>query len=123
MITEAEWGSIASMIERVVGHGGKDHFMSATVIKRDEANGNVWVRELGNQAIPVVGFDYNVKYYDTDETGTVNVKHAQISPAVPKVGEHIFILFEMGSKSLPRCVGVVQGRNWIASENEQGSVS
>lgn len=119
-ITEAEWTSISAMIERIVGHGGKDHFMSAVVIKRDEANGNVYVRELADQAIPVVAHSYKVKYYDTDQTGTVIVKNAVVSPVIPKVGEHIFIVFEMGERSLPRCVGVMQGRNWVSREDEAG---
>lgn len=119
-ITEGEWASIATMVQRIVGRGGKDHFLSATVIKRDTANGNVYVRELADQAIPVVAHSLNVKYYDTDNTGVINVKNAVVTPAIPKVGDHIFIVFEMGDRSLPRCIGVVQGKNWLTREDEQG---
>lgn len=120
MISEGEWASIAAMVQRIVGHGGKDHFMSATVIKRDVANKTVWVKELGDQAVPVVAHTMNVKYYDTDNSGVINVKNAVVAPAVPNVGDHIFIVFEMGSQSLPRCIGVVHGTNWVASEDETG---
>jgi hypothetical protein len=69
--------------------------------------------EFGEQPIPVVGFDYDVKSYDTDNTGTVNVKHYTVSPQTPNVGDSVLVAMEMGSQSLPRCVGVIQGKNWI----------
>lgn len=122
MISEGEWASIRSLVEKLVTQltGGRRNFFTARVIKRDDTNKLVWVRELGAQAIPVVGFDYNVTYYDTDSTGVVNRKNAKISPATPKVGEHVFIVLEMGAQSLPRCLGTIQGRNWLTPENEGG---
>lgn len=121
-ITEGEWASIGAMATKIAEKvsGGRRGFLTARVIKRDENNKLVWVRELGGQAIPVVGLDYNVKYYDTDSSGTVNVKKAVISPAVPKIGQNVFIILEMGEASLPRCLGTIQGRNWLESEDETG---
>lgn len=119
-INENEWASIQALVERIVGHGGKSNFMTARVLKRDVANKLVWVKELGAQAIPVVGFDYSVKYYDTDSTGTVNVKTVSASVKVPDVGESVFIVLEMGAQSLPRCLGTIQGRGWVTREDETG---
>lgn len=108
------------LIERMIGHGGKNNFMTAKVIKRDVSNKLVWVKELGPQAIPLVGFDTHVKYYDTDETGQVNVKNSIATPVVPDVGEAVLIVLEMGAHSLPRCLGKIQGRGWITPEDETG---
>lgn len=119
-ITEGEWTSIQALVARAVGHGGKSHFMTAKVIKRDVPNQLVWVKELGGQAIPMVGFDMSVKYYDTDNTGTVLVRSSISSPKVPNVGESVFIVLEMGAHSLPRCLGTIQGRNWVTREDEAG---
>lgn len=119
-ITEGEWASIYSAIGRIVGHGSKKDFMTARVIKRDVANKLVWVKELGDQAIPLVGQDYSVKYYDTDNSGTVNVKTVTATPQVPDVGATVFIVLEMGSQSLPRCLGTIQGRKWIKRDDETG---
>lgn len=119
-ITEGEWASISALIQRHVGFGGKNHYFTAEVIKTDPANKLIWVKELGSQAIPLVGLDYDVKYYDTDGTGAVTVRNARISPAVPSVGDPVFIVLELGSHSLPRCLGVIQGTNWRTREDETG---
>lgn len=120
MISEPEWASIRALVSKLVtqiaGHRG--NFITGQVVKRDEDNRLVWIKELGNQPIPIVGLDSNVKYYDTDATGKINVKHAVVAPVVPKVGQSIFVALEMGTQSLPRCIGVIHGKNWITSETE-----
>lgn len=123
-ITEPEWTSIASLVERMVPQltGGRRNFKTGRVIKRDANNQLVWIRELGDQPIPVVGFDYTVKYYDTDNAGNTVPKTAKISPVTPDVGEHVFIVFEMGEHSLPRCLGTIQGTGWILPEDESGDL-
>jgi hypothetical protein len=119
-ITEPEWASIRALVQRMVGHGGKDNFFSARVVKNDVAKKLVWVQELGNQPIPLVGFDYSVKFYDTNASGTVLPQTAVASPKVPDVGDTVFIVKEMGAQSLPRCLGTIQGRGWILPEDETG---
>jgi hypothetical protein len=120
MIEEPEWASIRSLVETLVPQiaGRRGNLVTGRVTKRDESNGLVWISELGNQAIPIVGLNYKVKYYDTDETGKVNVKQAIVSPVVPGIGEAVVVVLEMGQESLPRCVGAIHGRNWITPGNE-----
>lgn len=118
-ITEGEWTSISSLIERMVAKGGgRRQFITSQVLKRDEGNGVIWIGELGDQPIPIVGFDYNVKYYGIDGSGNVTVKNAIATPITPQVGEQVLVALEMGEQSLPRCLGVVKGTNWLVIEDE-----
>jgi len=118
-ITDPEWSSIAALAENVsktISGRRIDFFKTGTVVKRDVANKLVWVDEFANQAIPIVGFDYEVKYYDEGSSGIVSVKKAIVTVAVPKVGQKVLVGFEMGLRRLPRCLGVLQGTNWIDPE-------
>jgi hypothetical protein len=116
MISEREWASIGALITKITGKANKRQFITGKVVKNNTGNKTVWLKELGAQAIPVVGFDYDVKYYDTDSTGTVNVRHMTATPKTPKVGQIVVVALELGDQSIPRCIGVVQGKNWITSE-------
>ena len=120
-ISEPEWQSIRAMIERVTtqisGHKGI-YFTTGKVIKRDTVNFCVYLREFGDQPIPIVGFDYTVNYYDTDATGAIHKKTSKIKVQVPKLGEAVLVISELGSQRLPRCVGVIKGKNWLIAEEE-----
>lgn len=111
-ITEGEWVSIRTMIESLANKKG-EYFTTGKVLKRDEGNKLVWTAEFGDQPIPLVAFDYCVNYYDTDNTGIVSKKTATIEVQVPKIGEIVIIAKELGVNRLPRCLGVLKGRNWI----------
>jgi len=118
-ISEGEWASIRNLVVSLtnkVAGPQRGYFVTGKVIKRDPDNRLVWLKEFGDQAIPVVGFDYNVKYYDTDNTGTVNVKKVIAEAKTPDIGESVLVAREMGEQSLPRCLGVFQGTNWIITE-------
>lgn len=132
-ISEPEWTSIRTMIEAVVGDiaGNRSvHFTTGKVIKRDELQKLVWLEEFGDQPIPIVGFDYEVKYYDQTPAGTTApavggsspyktiTKIVQTKVKVPKIGDIVFVAQEFGSKRLPRCLGVIQGKGWIVPETE-----
>jgi hypothetical protein len=121
VISEGEWASIRALVEKVSTQvtGGRRNFISDKVVKRDVTKKLVWLSQFGNQPIPIVGFDYEVKYYDTNSSGTVNPKKTTISPAVPDVGDTVLVVLEMGEQSLPRCLGKIQGRNWVLPENER----
>ena len=112
MITESEWVSIRTLIESLVGKKG-EYFTTGEVLKRDEDNMLVWTAEFGDQPIPLVGFDYKLKYYDTDSTGVVRVRTGQAEIQVPQVGEVVIIAREFGANRLPRCLGILKGQNWI----------
>jgi hypothetical protein len=46
----------------------------------------------------------------------VKVKNSAASTDVPNVGDTVLIALELGDQSIPRCLGVVKGTNWITSE-------
>ncbi len=116
MISEAEWSSISNLVTRIIGQSvPRRHFITGVVVKNDTNSNLVWVKELGAQPIPVVGFDYDVKSYDTDSSGNVTVRHFTATPKTPEVGQHVVIALELG-EAIPRCLGIVQGQNWIVSE-------
>ena len=112
MISDSEWVSIRTMVESMLGKRG-EYFTTGTVLKRDVPNKLVWLAEFGDQPVPLVGFDYKVKYYDTDELGVVNVKNALAEMQVPTIGEVVIVAREFGVNRLPRCLGVLKGQNWI----------
>jgi hypothetical protein len=115
MIDEREWAAIRRMIESLAGKVAgrrQDYFVTGTVVKSDLKRNLVWIKEFSDQAIPVVGFNYDVTYYDTDNTGVVRKKTAKVKVHVPRRGETVLVARELGIQRLPRCLGVIQGRGW-----------
>lgn len=117
MISEGEWQSISEMVKNAFRRKG-EYFITGKVIKRDEDQKLVWMKEFGDQAIPIVGFDYEVTYYDTNQTGSVISKKAKVKVIVPKIGATVVVALEFGTRRLPRCLGVIQGTGWIAPSEE-----
>lgn len=138
-IDRGEWRSIQILIEKYVNKRG-EYFVTGKVIKRDEKKKLVWLKEFGDQPIPLVAFDYEVKYYDDSSVGqhvTVNIdvpevpftgsvnanipsknkqKFAKVEVLVPRVGELVLVAKELGTSRIPRCLGVIKGRGWIIPE-------
>lgn len=73
------------------------------VVRRDEPRKLIWLSEFGDQAIPLVGFNWTVKVYPL--SGAPQVKRAIIE--VPKIGQTAVVLRQMGSRRLPKCVGII----------------
>lgn len=120
-ITDPEWASISSLIEKLAGRiSGKrqDWFVTGKVIKVDAPNRLVYLAEFGDQAIPIVAFDYTMDYYDTDGTGAVQKKTATVTVKMPKVGDTVVVARELATRRLPRAIGILQGKNWITPEEE-----
>jgi hypothetical protein len=119
-LTEPEWNSIAQFTEKIVkqviGTRG-DFFVTGKVIKVDTQNRCVYLAEFGDQAVPVVGFNYTASYY-VQESGSMTKKTATAEIQMPKVGQSVLVAREMGTSRLPRALGVIQGKNWIVSEEE-----
>src|SRR3954468_4896603 len=130
-ISEPEWTSIASMVEKIVRRltGSRaDFFVTGKVIKIDKPNKCIYMAEFGDQPIPIVAFDYEVNYYDETPKGTnygavgtgasyrTLKKTAKVTPVIPKVGQTVLVAREMGTARMPRCLGVIQGKNWIIPE-------
>jgi hypothetical protein len=76
------------------------------VVRRDEHKKLIWLKEFGDQPIPLVAMRAKVKIFDTTPTGT-QIKTAEVIYEVPKIGELVVVLRQLGSRRLPKCVGVV----------------
>jgi len=133
MITEQEFGTIADMVEKIISQqvGKKtDYFITAKVLKVDVANKCIYLEEFGDQAIPIISFNYEVTYYDQTPAGTnygtsgtsaaftTRAKTVDVKLKMPKVGQRVLVAREMGADRLPRCLGVILGTNWIAPEED-----
>jgi hypothetical protein len=105
-LSHSDWESIYQAIQRALP---AHEVTYGAVVKRDVKRKLVWLKEFGDQPIPLVGFKGEVTYYDTTPTG-VKKKVAKIEPEVPNVGEIVVVLRQMGSRRLPKCVGVVLSR-------------
>ncbi len=105
-LTERDYDAIFEEIRR----GIPPHEVTyGKVVKRDEKKKLVWLKEYGDQAIPIVGLRQKVTYYDTTPTG-VKKREAVVEPEVPKLGELVVVLRQMGSRRLPKCLGPVLSR-------------
>lgn len=133
-ITEPEWNSIRALVESVSADvsGARNFFTTGKVLKRDENKKLIWLEEFGDQPIPLVAFDYEVKYYDETPNGTTVPSTGASSPfktktktvkakvLVPKVGETVLVARELGTRRLPRCLGVILAKpgDWLVAEVE-----
>lgn len=106
---------VAQQVKQLVGTR-RDYFVTGKVIKVDADNRCVFLAEFGDQPVPIVGFNYIVKYYDEGASGTVKQKDAVASVVMPKVGQTVLVAREMGTSRLPRALGVIQGTNWARPE-------
>lgn len=117
MINEAEWESIRALILRMTS-GRAEEIITGKVTKSDATNNNIFMREFGTQPIPVVAHDFEITYYDTQWNGTKNVttkKTAKVKTLIPKKGDTVVVIREMGTHRLPRCIGKLIGKKWILS--------
>lgn len=119
MITEPEWESIRTLIESKVGARG-EYFVTGKVVKADPDNMLVWLHEFGDQPIPIFTFDYEVKYIDTQPSGrplrrisTGQGHHKKVLPLCPLVGQTVIVARELGTRRLPRCLGVLHSHNFV----------
>jgi hypothetical protein len=132
-ITDAEWGGIADLAERVAVQtaGTKlSYFVTGTVVRSDQDTMCVWLKEFGEQPIPIVGFKVEVTYYDETPAGTkapsvgsdspykLTKKKAKVKTLVPDPGQLVLVVREMGETRIPRCLGVILGTDWIIPEDE-----
>jgi hypothetical protein len=120
-ITDPDWASINNLIEKVAARvSGKrqDYFITGQVIKVDAPNKLIYMAEFGDQPIPIVAFDYTVNYYDQLSDGTMTRRTVTATVKMPKVGDTVVVARELGTRRLPRVLGILQGQNWIVPEDE-----
>lgn len=102
-LTDADFQAI---YDAILAEIPQSEVVYGKVVKRDAAKGLVWLKEFGDQPIPLVGFNGHAKVYDTTPTG-VRMRKAKILHEVPKKGQLVVVLRQLGSRRLPKCVGVV----------------
>lgn len=120
-----DWREIQSLVSRLVAQQG-EYFVQGKVVKNDPKRKLVWLKEFGDQPIPCVSFDYQVKYYVNTSSGFVGGD--QITPRktrpytpdveilVPKVGDIVLVARHLGSRRLPKCLGVIKSSNYVSAE-------
>lgn len=101
------------------------------VVKADPLNNLIWLSEFGDQPIPLFMFDFTVKYYDTQPTvatgsaSPYDVGHKVVPKTTkvldvkikcPKVGDTVLVLKQYGTSRLPKCIGVLQSKNFLLTE-------
>jgi len=122
LISETEWHSIGAFIEKIakqVSGKRQDFFTTGEIIKIDVPNKCVYLAEFGDQPIPVVAWDYTFDYYWENQSGDYIKSTGTARLKVPKVGDTIVVCRELGTRRLPRALGILQGTNWIVSEEEE----
>jgi len=120
----------------MIGQRGEP-FVVGEVTRNDKVKKLVWIAEIGDQPIPLIGFDYQVKYYVKQPTtnavagtafGALHITTAiiprktreytnEVEILVPKIGELVLVAKHLGSDRLPKCLGVVKGIDY-ESHNE-----
>lgn len=124
MLNNADWREIEDFVSRLLAQSGQS-FIQGRVIKSDQARKLVWLKELGDQAIPVISFDFQVKYHYNEPYGDTTAVGAPVNSRVvvkkttaysrevevlaPQPGEIVLVALQLGSHRLPKCIGVVKG--------------
>jgi hypothetical protein len=109
-----EWNAIDRRIMQLINNSNTPEFTQGEVIKADPDRNLVWLNEIRDQPIPIFGFDYEVKYYDTQADGTVNVRKLRITPVCPQVGDIVLVAKQYGSLRLPKCLGILRSVEFTA---------
>jgi hypothetical protein len=117
MINQAMWREIQRFVTSLMSQQGQA-FTQGKVVKRDVANKLVWLREFGDQPIPLVAFNYQVKYYVPDTSGNQvpkKTKVGEVDVLVPEIGDTVLVARHLGSRRLPKCLGVIQSTNYVTA--------
>jgi hypothetical protein len=112
-----DWREIMSFVEKRMASLGES-FIQGKVVKNDTINKLVWLKELGDQPIPLVGFDYQVKYNYVNSSGQTVIKKTtahsgDVEMLTPRVGDIVLVALHLGSRRLPKCLGVIKSTNYV----------
>lgn len=119
MLGFTDWKSIQNFVNARIAEQG-EYFTQGKVIKRDVVNKLIWLKEFGDQPIPLVAFNYQVKYYIVDAAGKTVPRQTKefskdVQVSVPQVGEVVLVARMMGSARLPKCLGVIQSTKYVGT--------
>ncbi len=121
-LTNADWREIESFVARVLSRSG-EAFVQGKVVRTDTARRVVFLKEFGDTPIPLIGFDYQVKYSYTEPSGSTTVRKTkaysnEVEMLVPKVGDIVLIAQHYGTRRLPKCLGVIKSKRYVVSTGE-----
>jgi hypothetical protein len=117
-----DFASIANLVELEVGRligRRRDAFIVCAVKRRDQRKKLIWVKEFGDQPIPLVSFQHIIEYFDESPRGTVcsfmtyRKTGVTIGTFVPELDELVLIVRDMGYDGHPYCLGVIQSVDYI----------
>lgn len=127
-LSHDDWREISKFINGLLARQG-EYFVQGVVVKNDPIKKLVWLKEFGDQPIPCIAFDYQVKYYYEAPTGNTTAVGAAVNKVttsrktkpytneveilVPKVGETVLVAQHLGSRRLPKCLGVIQSTDYV----------
>lgn len=119
-LSHSDWTEIQNTIRRMASEVGEP-FVQGKVIKVDPKNKTVFLAEFGDTPIPLVAHHYQITYNSRDSAGrTVRVKTnpytTDVDVLVPRVGEIVLVAQHLGSRALPKCLGVIQSTNYVVGE-------
>ena len=120
-LNHADFSEIRTFVERLLSTRGEP-FVQAKVTKSDPVNKLIWCKEFGSIPIPLIGFDYKVKYKYVNAAGDVVLAETKAySDAVqiltPRVGDLVLIAQHLGTSRLPKCLGVVKSKGYVHRED------
>lgn len=126
--TDSDWNAIQQFVTHLVSQTG-EYFTQGKVVKNDSVKKLVWLTEFGDQPIPLIAFDYQVKtYYEAPAGNTTTVGSAvnsevrtrktrpytrEVEVLVPQIGDIVLIARHMGSRRLPKCLGVIKSTGYV----------
>lgn len=122
-LTHSDWREIQKEVNRLIAQVGEP-FVQGEVVKNDQANRLVWLKEFGDQPIPMISFDYQVKYYYQNPAGnmvprTTKAHTKEVEILVPRIGEIVLVARHMGSRRLPKCLGVIKSTDYVRAGGEE----
>lgn len=128
MLSQDDWREIQRYVNRALSQQGQS-FVQGVVVKSDPIKKLIWLKEFGDQPIPLISFDYQVKYYynepfgNTTGVGTaVNARmksrktqaySKEVDILCPRVGDVVLVAQHLGSRRLPKCLGVIKSKNYV----------
>lgn len=114
-----DWREIQKFVNGLLAQQGQA-FTQGKVVKNDPVKKLVWLKEFGDTPIPLIGFDYQVKYFYEDMTGKTKTRKTvagskEVEILVPKIGDTVLVARHMGSRRLPKCLGVIKSKGYVRS--------
>lgn len=111
-LDDRDWRRVQKLIDdfaRTV----PEYFSQGEVVSVDKSRKVVFLKEFGDQPIPIFSFQFDVNYLDTGKNQHTKLRHTIATPRLPKKGDIVLVARQMGSRRLPKCIGVLQSHDFV----------